>query len=135
MRMTEDGTMVFGLHREGGRLARPVDSITLDQPHPTKRGNYNSDYLKWVAKRNDGTVVHLANWRAQVRVDTPEGGSRFVVQSGVEDGAYSNRFEVTDQGEMELPGKGGAIGLRSANGKRWRVAVDDSGKLQVTPAK
>jgi hypothetical protein len=135
MRMTEAGTMVFGVHRHGGPLQRPVDSITLEQPQPSSRGTYDSDYLTWVGKGHDGAQVHAANWRAHVAVHTPEAASSFAVQNNVDGGPYENKFTVNDDGDVELPKPGAGVILRSPNGKRWRIAVNDNGELSVSATK
>jgi hypothetical protein len=136
MRMTEEGTMVFGVHRQGGTLKRPVDAITVDQPPPAPGTASDSDAIRWVGKSHDDRGIHTADWRAAVQVsgaDNPP-SSRFVL-GGSRDGAPSrSRLEVTDQGDLELPTPGAGIVLRSPNGKRWRISVDDEGWLQTRPA-
>jgi hypothetical protein len=126
--------MVFGLHRQGGRLKRPVASITLEQPVPQTGGAYDSDYLQWVGKRHDGNSVQRMNWQANVRVDRAAAASTFVLSHGVDERAPTAKLQITDGGDVELPNNGGAIILRSPSGKRWRVTVDDQGKLETAPA-
>jgi hypothetical protein len=135
LRMTEDGTIVLGVHREGGRLRRPVDSLTIEQPPPAGRGTSDSDALAWVGKGHDGQAIHVAHWRAQVRVRSEAADSSLVLTSSVDGRPAAGRFEVTDQGDLELPTPGAGIVLRSPNGKRWRITVDDEGRLQTAPAR
>jgi len=135
MRMTEDGTMVFGSKRRGGRLKRPLDSITIEQPEPEVPGTYDSDFLKWVGKSRDGRTEHQANWRANVQVEDKKGRSSFVLYSGIDGGPYRDRLKVRSGGDVEVSGAGAAVILRSPNGKRWRLSVDNSGRLEVTPAR
>ena len=134
MRMTVDGTMVFGLQRQNGRLKAPVDSITIEQPQPTAKGVHDSNALAWVGKAHDGDSVHDARWKAQVRVDQPSGQSRLSIQNSLDGNADTARLEVTDRGDLELPAEGGGIVLRSPNGKRWRVGISDAGQMRVTAA-
>ncbi len=133
MRMTEQGTMVFGVQRHGGTLERPVDSITLEQPTPESPGAYDSDYLTWVGKGHDGDKVHAANWRANVQVAGPTAKSSFALQRNLDGGTYEKKLIVDDAGDIELPTPGAGVILRSPNGKRWRIAVNDAGELQVEP--
>jgi hypothetical protein len=133
MRMTEEGTMVFGLSRQGGPLKRSVDAITVDQPPPAPGTTSDSDAIKWVGKAHDGRGVHVANWRAAVRVNDTA-ASRFVLGSDIYGAPARSRLEVRDQGDLELPTPGAGIVLRSPSGKRWRVSVDDEGRLQTRPA-
>lgn len=134
MWITERGTVEFGRSRIGGPLKRPVDSITLEQPQPRAAGAYDSDYFKWVGKGSNGAVVRRANWRANVRVDSPRGRSAFVLQNNTDDRPYADKLEVSARGDVELQTNGAAVILRSPNGKRWRVTVDDSGQLQARAA-
>jgi hypothetical protein len=135
MRMTEDGTMVFGLQRQGGTRKRPVDAITVDQPAPGPGVKSDSDAITWVGKSHDARGVHTANWRTAVRVDDTAGTSRFELASEVDGARPSGRMVVTDGGDLELPTPGAGVVLRSPNGKRWRVSVDDEGRLQTSPAR
>jgi hypothetical protein len=114
-------------------LKRPVDAITVDQPPPAAGTASDSDAIRWVGKSHDGRGIHTASWRAAVTVDKPS--SRFVLRNEVDGAPPRNRLEVTDQGDLELPTPGAGIVLRSPSGKRWRVSVDDEGRLQTRPAR
>src|SRR5262249_16042443 len=83
MRMTEEGTMVLGVYREGGPLKRPVDSLTIEQPSPVVPGTSNSDAIRWVGKARAGEAIHSANWRAAVRVHDQAAASSFSLSSDV----------------------------------------------------
>jgi hypothetical protein len=134
MRMTEMGTMVFGLHRQGGSLKRPVDAITVDQPPPPPRTASSSDAIRWVGKAHDGASVHTAGWGTHVAVSDTRAASRLVVDSAVDAAQPQPRLVVTDQGDLELPVPGAGLVLRSPSGKRWRISVDDEGRLQSRAA-
>ena len=133
MQITPEGTTEFGRLRQGGPLKRPVNSITLEQPIPTKAGTYDSDFVRWIGKTHDGTAEHRVSWRSNVRVENQKGQSSFVLQKSLDDGAYANTLEVKSVGELELPNPGSAVVLKSPNGRRWRLSVDDGGNLQVKP--
>jgi hypothetical protein len=135
LRMTEDGTIVLGVHREGGRLRRPVDSLTIEQPPPSARGTSDSDALAWVGKSHDGQSVHAAQWRAGVRVRSESAASSFALSNCIDGGPPAPRVEVSDEGDLELPTPGASVTLRSPNGKRWRISVDDDGQLKTAPAR
>ena len=135
MRITEEGTTAFGLQRHGGPLVRPVDSIAVEQPLPTHAGQFDSDHVKWVGKSHDGAQVHRANWRANVRVENQAGNSTFAFTSSVDEQPLVNRLELHDNGDLELPTLGGGVILRSPNGRRWRLTVNDAGELNVGQAK
>jgi hypothetical protein len=74
MRMNEDGTIALGVTRIGGKLKRPIDSLTIHQPDPEKMGAYDSDYLRWIGKTHDGEIAHQVNWRINVDVKKQERG-------------------------------------------------------------
>jgi hypothetical protein len=131
MRMTEQGTIALGLARRGGEVVRPVDSLTIDQPPPEAPGGYDSDRLQWVGKSRDGSIVHTANWRAGVHVTDQAASSSFTLASSIDGGPGESRFEVTDHGNVELPVLGSGVILRSPNGSRWHLTVDDSGQLST----
>ena len=135
MRITEEGTTAFGLHRQGGPLARPVDSIAVEQPPPAQAGHYDSDHVKWVGKSHDGKQVHRADWRANVRVENQAGNSSFALTSSVDEQPRASQLEIHDHGDVEMPTPGAGVILRSPNGKRWRLTVNDAGELNVGPAK
>lgn len=126
--------MVFGVHRQGGTLKRPLDAITVDQPPPAAGTRSDSDAIRWVGKSHDDRGVHVADWRASVRVNDTAAASRFVLHSDVDGAPARSRLEVSDQGDIELPTPGASVVLRSPNGKRWRISVDDEGRLQTRPA-
>ena len=131
MRMTAQGTMQFGTKRVGGKLKRPVDIVTLEQPEPQQVGAYDSDYLTWVGKYHDGTSARRTNWRANARVLDPSGASEFVLQNDHEETGRSDTLKVTDTGNVQLPTPGSAVVLTSPNGTEWHLTVDNSGNLKV----
>lgn len=49
-------------------------------------------------------------------------------------GGEARKYGFTGSGDLELWGAGASWFTRSANGSRWRVAVSDSGTLEVGPA-
>jgi hypothetical protein len=136
LRMTEEGTIALGMSRTS-----PVEVLVLDQRNPSKPGAYDSHSVKWVGKSYDGTTLHTANWRIYVDVETQAGSSTLVVEQGLDGTGYVRRIELTDEGHLRVHGgdvevmaPGGGILLRSPNGRRWRLTVDDGGRLRVTPA-
>jgi hypothetical protein len=132
MRMTEQGTIALGLARQG--IPRPVDSLTIDQPPPQSPGSYDSDRIQWIGKSRDASSIHTANWRAGVRVADPQASSTFALSSSIDGRPDESRLEVSDRGNLELPSAGSGVILRSPNGKRWQLTVDDSGQLSTRPA-
>ncbi|MFV1966225.1 MAG: hypothetical protein ACC628_12445 [Pirellulaceae bacterium] len=134
MRVTEHGTVALGLLRQGGPLKRPVDSISLGQPDPVAPGTYDSDYLQWVGKSHDGTAIHVAHWRAHVKVTSNAADSKLVIENRIDGAGYTKRLEVTDRGDVELSSPGSAVIVRSPNGSRWRITVDDNGTLATKSA-
>lgn len=135
MRITEEGTTAFGLQRHGGPLTRPVDSIAVEQPNPEQAGQYDSDHVKWVGKSRDGKQVHRVDWRANVRVENQAGKSTFALSSSVDEQRRASRLELHDNGDIELPTPGAGVILKSPNGKRWRLTVNDMGELNIGQAK
>jgi hypothetical protein len=134
MRMTPEGTMEFGRFREGGSLKRPLDSITLLQPATTNPGNYDSDFIKWVGKSRERETEHNLNWRAGVSVGPARESSSFAIQHSRDQGEYETTLKINSNGDLELPKEASAIVLRSPNGKRWRLTIDDNGALAVKSA-
>ena len=118
LRMTEDGTIVLGLLRQGGRLRRPVDGLTVDQPPPTAEGPSDSDAIRWVGKSRDRDGIHTANWCAGVRV-RDKSSSSFALSHEADGAPPTPRLEVNADGDVELPTPGAGVVLRSPNGKRW----------------
>ncbi len=133
MRMNEDGTIALGVNRVGGKLKRPLDSLTIHQPDPDKVGAYDSDYLRWIGKSHDGEMAHQVNWRMNVDVKNKNGDSNLVVESGFDGANYRKRVEITDSGDVELSSIGSGVILRSPNGKRWKLTVENNGKLRTDP--
>ena len=133
MRMNEDGTIALGVNRIGGKLKRPLDSLTIHQPDPDKVGAYDSDYLRWIGKSHDGEMAHQVNWRMNVDVKNKNGVSNLVVESGFDGANYRKRVEITDSGDVELSSIGSGVILRSPNGKRWKLTVENNGKLRTDP--
>ena len=133
MRMNEDGTISLGVNRNGGKLKRPLDILTIHQPDPVKVGAYDSDYLRWIGKTHDGEIVHQVNWRMNVDVKNKNGDSNLVVESGFDGANYRKRVEVTDSGDVGLSSIGSGVILRSPNGKRWKLTVSNSGRLRADP--
>jgi len=130
-----DGTITFGYSRHGGEPG-PVDIINIEKMKHFHPGLQHSDYLKMTAKRIDeaNKPVGRADWRANVQLSEPAAQSRLVIQNSQNNKDYQERLVVHDNGDVELPGSAGAVILKSPGGKRFRVTVDDDGKLQVKPA-
>jgi hypothetical protein len=133
MRMNEDGTIALGVTRIGGKLKRPIDSLTIHQPDPEKMGAYDSDYLRWIGKTHDGEIAHQVNWRINVDVKNKNGDSNLVVESGFDGANYRKRVEITDSGDVEFSSVGSGVILRSPNGKRWKMTVENDGSLRTDP--
>lgn len=135
MRITEQGTVVLGLQRQGGKTPRPLDSLTIEQPEPTAPGAYDSDALQWVGKSHDGKSSHRSRWRSRVDVVDEAGRSSLTVASSRDDGPETSRMHVSDRGDLALPTPGSAVVMTSPNGARWRLTVSDTGKLEVSASK
>ena len=150
MRMKTDGTMQFGPLRTGERN-ESVDIINLEQDDKTITagtsqesleskewsridGPVDSHYVRYTAKEfRGGTAIHRADWRTNVQIkDGAE--SSFAVRSRKDDEPYQPKLAIHNNGDVELPAPGSAIVLTSPNGNKWRITIDDDGRLHTTAA-
>jgi hypothetical protein len=118
---------------------QPLDIISLGQPDPNGPGTFDSDYLQWVGRSHDGNQIHLAHWRIHVDVTDQTGASKLVIEARRDGAGYAKKVEVSGSGgltahggDVEVASPGNGVVLRSPNGKRWRVTVDDEGRLETT---
>jgi hypothetical protein len=126
MRMKTDGTMQFGAVRNGGEPG-PVDAISVERDDPDGV-SFPSDYIRLTAKRMSLKRT-TSDWRMNVQL--PSDGSTLSIENRESGQAYAKKLEATSAGDLELPTPGAGLILTSPNGKRWRLAVTDSGDLKT----
>jgi hypothetical protein len=130
MRMKTDGTMQFGAVRNGGEPG-PVDAISVERDDPGDAASFPSDYIRLTAKRMSLQRT-TSDWRMNVQLPS-SGGSTLSIENRESGQAYAKKLEATSAGDLELPTPGSGLILTSPNGKKWRLAITDSGDLKTEP--
>lgn len=143
-RITKDGSVQFGRKRGKGSAARVlsddptlndnqlVDALFIEKQDPANPGVYDSNYLKIVAKNKGKESVHRHEWRINVHIDKDSQNSSLIIRSRKNEHSYTGKVAITNNGDIELLANRGAIVMRSSNGKRWRITIDNSGNLKTS---
>jgi hypothetical protein len=137
LRITSKGTVQIGRKRGSGSTLklqnndpRQVDALFIERDDPQKTGKFDSDFFKITAKSRDGKLINRYDWRLQTKV--VDDGSSFVLSASRDGTSSKAKIIVRDNGVIELPTIGAGIALRSPNGTRWLLKIDNEGNIKTS---